>query len=77
MPAEGPGKISVTDVGSYTVAKTTQLNARKVMAYAASINDTNEAYFNDLRDQSGKSLAELSISPQASSPTRPARPTSW
>ena len=49
MPAEGPGKISVTDVGSYTVAKTTQLNARKVMAYAASINDTNEAYFNDLR----------------------------
>lgn len=50
MPAEGPGKISVTDVGSYTVAKTTRLDARKVMAYAASINDTNEAYFNDLRE---------------------------
>ncbi|MBT3425886.1 MAG: hypothetical protein HOI43_18400 [Gammaproteobacteria bacterium] len=49
MPAEGPGKISVTEVGSYTVAKTTQLTARKVMAYAASINDTNEAYFDDLR----------------------------
>jgi len=49
MPAEGPGKISVTEVGSYTVAKTTQLTTRKVMAYAASINDTNEAYFDDLR----------------------------
>lgn len=45
----GPGRISVDDVGAYTIAKTTLLDARRIMAYAAAINDTNEAYFNDLR----------------------------
>jgi acyl dehydratase len=47
----GPGKISVEDVGAYTIAKTTLLDARRIMAYAAGINDTNEAYFNDLRPE--------------------------
>ena len=45
----GPGTIAVDEVGAYTVAKTTLLDARKTMAYAAAIDDTNEAYFDDLR----------------------------
>jgi len=49
MPEEGPGQISTAEVGCYTVARTTLLDTRRIMAYAASINDTNEAYFNDLR----------------------------
>ncbi len=47
---QGPGEISVDEVGCYTIAKTALLDARRIMAYAASINDTNEAYFNDLRE---------------------------
>ncbi|MEO2176242.1 MAG: hypothetical protein ABGY96_19330, partial [bacterium] len=46
---EGPGEITTTEVGSYTVAKTVLLDARRIMAYAAGINDINEAYFDDTR----------------------------
>jgi acyl dehydratase len=45
----GPGEISTQDVGNYTVAKTVLLDTRRIMAYAASINDANEAYFDDTR----------------------------
>ena len=47
--SDGPGKIPVDDVGAYTIARTTLLDARRTMAYAAAINDTNPAYFDDLR----------------------------
>ena len=47
---EGPGVISAAEVGCYTAATTTLLNARRTMAYAAAINDTNPAYFDDLRE---------------------------
>lgn len=45
----GPGKVGVDEVGRYTIARTTLLDARKIMAYASAIEDTNEAYFDDLR----------------------------
>lgn len=47
--SQGPGVISVDEVGCYTIAKTSLLSARRIMAYAAAIGDTNEAYFDDLR----------------------------
>jgi acyl dehydratase len=47
--SDGPGELDVNDVGGFTIAKSYQLGARKIMAYAASINDTNEAYFDDTR----------------------------
>jgi len=46
---EGPGDLDVNDVGGFTIAKSYTLDAKKVMAYAASINDTNEVYFDDIR----------------------------
>lgn len=46
---EGPGELDIQDVGGFTIAKSYKLDARKIMAYAASINDTNEAYFDDTR----------------------------
>jgi len=47
--SQGPGVISVDEVGCYTIATTSLLSARRIMAYAAAISDTNEAYFDDLR----------------------------
>jgi len=46
---EGPGALDINDVGGFTIAKSYTLDARKIMAYAAAINDTNEAYFDDTR----------------------------
>ncbi len=48
---DGPGVLTTADVGSYTVAKTTLLDTRFTMAYAAGVNDTNTAYFDDLRPE--------------------------
>ena len=45
----GPGVISTDDVGLFTIAETKLLDSRFTMAYAAAINDTNAAYFDDLR----------------------------
>lgn len=45
--SEGPGELDVNDVGGYTVAKSYVMDARRIMAYASSIDDTNEAYFDD------------------------------
>jgi acyl dehydratase len=45
-----PGELDINDVGGYTIAKSYTLDARRIMAYAASINDTNEAYFDDTRN---------------------------
>jgi len=53
----GPGVITTDDVGLYTIARTTLLDSRFSMAYAAAINDTNPAYFDDLRS------AGLSVHP--------------
>lgn len=53
----GPGELDINDVGGFTVAKSYTLDARRIMAYAASINDTNEAYFDDTR------TAGLSVHP--------------
>jgi acyl dehydratase len=46
---QGPGIIATDDVGNRTIATTTLLDARKIMAYAAGINDANLAYFDDTR----------------------------
>ena len=46
---EGPGTLNTDSVGRLTIAKTTLLDTRFTMAYASSINDTNPAYFDDLR----------------------------
>jgi acyl dehydratase len=45
----GPGSLTTEDVGSYTIATTRVLDSRFTMAYAAAINDTTPAYFDDLR----------------------------
>ena len=47
--ASGPGVVSSDDVGLYTIANTAVLDSRFTMAYAAGINDSNPAYFDDLR----------------------------
>ena len=47
---QGPGELDINDVGGYTIAKSYMLDARRIMAYASSINDTNEAYFDDTRE---------------------------
>lgn len=45
----GPGILDAEDVGVLSVAKTTLLDTRRAMAYAASINDANPRYFDDLQ----------------------------
>ena len=46
---KGPGALETTNVGTFGVAKTTLLDKRFTMAYAAGISDDNEAYFHDDR----------------------------
>jgi len=46
---DGPGQLDINDFGGFTIAKSYKLDARKIMAYAASINDTNDVYFDDTR----------------------------
>ena len=46
--AIGPGVVTTDDVGLYSIANTILLDSRLTMAYAAGINDSNPAYFNDL-----------------------------
>ncbi len=46
----GPGVVTAEGVGLFTIARTTLLDSRFTMAYAAGINDTNPAYFDDLRE---------------------------
>jgi len=48
--AAGPGEITSENVGQYTIAKTFELLPRRIMAYAASIGDSNPTYFDDLRE---------------------------
>ena len=47
--ATGPGTLTTDDVGGFTIANTTLLDSRFTMAYAAGINDSYPAYFDDLR----------------------------
>ena len=44
---QGPGPLNADEVGGLTIANTTLLSARKVMAYASGINDLNPGYFDD------------------------------
>ena len=44
----GPGVVDTSDVGVLSVARTTLIDTRFAMAYAAGINDANPAYFDDL-----------------------------
>lgn len=48
----GPGSLTTDDVGTSTIARTTLIDTRFAMAYAAGINDTHPAYFDD-RQASG------------------------
>ena len=45
----GPGEITSADLGAYTIATTQVIDTRFAMAFAAAVNDTNPAYFDDLR----------------------------
>lgn len=49
-PSNGPGTLSTEQVGQQTISKSFHLTPRTIMAYAASIKDTNPLYFDDLRD---------------------------
>ena len=44
----GPGILSTDGVGLNSIAKTTLIDTRYAMAYAAAVNDVNPAYFDDL-----------------------------
>lgn len=44
----GPGILSTDGVGLNSIAKTTLVDTRYAMAYAAAVNDANPAYFDDL-----------------------------
>ncbi len=46
---KGPGALETTNVGTFGVAKTTLLDKRFTMAYAAGISDDNGVYFHDDR----------------------------
>ena len=41
----GPGVLSTDGVGLQSIAKTTLIDTRYAMAYAAAVNDANPAYF--------------------------------
>ena len=46
----GPGPVSTHDVGHRTIARSFELTARRIQAYAAAINDGNPLYFDDARE---------------------------
>ncbi|XOV88402.1 MAG: MaoC/PaaZ C-terminal domain-containing protein [Pseudomonadota bacterium] len=50
LATAGPGTVSADEVGRFTIATTTLLDTRRIMAYAAAVNDTNPVYFDDLRE---------------------------
>lgn len=47
---EAPRVVSAQLLGRRTIARSYELSARRIMAYAASINDANPVYFDDTRD---------------------------
>ena len=72
--ADGPGELDVNEVGAYTVAKSYLLDARRIMAYASSIDDTNEAYFDDTRPDGLKVHPAICFSLQWNARFRPDLP---
>jgi acyl dehydratase len=46
----GPGELNSDAVGQFTISRSFLLTPRQIMAYAAAVGDTNEAYFDDLRE---------------------------
>ena len=73
-PETGPGTLSAREVGTHTVANTTLLDERLVMAYATSINDQNEAYFDDTRPGGLNVHPGIVFSLQWNSRFRPGQP---
>ena len=71
---QGPGELDVNDVGGFTIAKSYTLDARRIMAYAASINDTNEVYFDDTNDGGLKVHPAICFSLQWNARFRPDLP---
>lgn len=47
----GPGELTSEFIGQRTIAKSYPLTPRQIMAYAASVGDSNPAYFDDLRSE--------------------------
>lgn len=70
----GPGVLTTSDVGSLTIARTTLLDSRFTMAYAAAINDANPTYFDDLRDGGLNIHPGICFSLQWASRFRPDQP---
>lgn len=70
----GPGPITTEDVGCYTIAKTTLVDTRLAMAYAAGINDRNPRYFDDLAADGVRVHPCLAFSLQWNSRVRPDYP---
>ena len=68
---KGPGALETTNVGTFGIAKTTLLDKRFTMAYAAGISDDNEAYFNDDRAGSPKVHPCIAFSLQWAARFRP------
>ena len=68
---KGPGALETTHVGTFGIAKTTLLDKRFTMAYAAGISDDNEAYFNDDRAGSPKVHPCIAFSLQWAARFRP------
>ena len=68
---KGPGALETTNVGTFGIAKTTLLDKRFTMAYAAGISDDNEAYFNDDRAGSPKVHPCIAVSLQWAARFRP------
>ncbi|MEM7218734.1 MAG: MaoC/PaaZ C-terminal domain-containing protein [Pseudomonadota bacterium] len=48
-PDAGPGELTCDDVGVLSTARTTLIDTRMAMAYAAAVNDTNPSFYDDLR----------------------------
>jgi acyl dehydratase len=70
---EGPGVLTTADAGALSAAHTTVLTSRFTMAYAAGINDTNAAYFDDLRPGGLRVHPGIAFSLQWASRARPDR----
>ena len=69
--ATGPGVLRTDGVGLASIAKTTLIDTRYAMAYAAAINDANPAYFDDLAPGGVKVHPAIAFALQWASRFRP------
>ncbi len=75
--ASGPGAIATDDVGVLSIARTTVVDTRLAMAYAAGINDANPAYFDDEKEGGVTVHPGLAFTLQWASRFRPDQPINW